>query len=34
MKKMNFKLRKKKLTTESAEDLIAEVERLRMENAY
>ena len=34
MKKMNFKLRKRKLTTESAEDLIAEVERLRMENAY
>ena len=34
MKKMNFKPRKKKLTTESAEDLIAEVERLRMENAY
>ena len=33
-KKMNFKPRKKKLTTESAEDLIAEVERLRMENAY
>ena len=33
-KNMSSKPRKKKLTTESAEDLIAEVERLRMENAY
>ena len=33
-KNMNFKPRKKKLSKENEEDLIEEVQRLRMENAY
>lgn len=33
-KNMNFKLRKKKLSKEHKENLIEEVQRLRMENAY
>ena len=31
---MSSKLRKKKISKENEEDLIAEVQRLRMENAY